>query len=137
MPNDLPLMPSITSYLHWLLRSLADYGSRGCRFESCRARVWLRQTKGPDPQGNRGLWTVSERVAPRLPFWSRVHEVVHERGCCRGGSGHGHGLHRSWIHRRGAQTTRSAHHVAWSTTPAPILVRRGHRVSHTHGHCGR
>jgi hypothetical protein len=29
------------------MRRAGHYGSRGCRFESCRARVWLRQNTGP------------------------------------------------------------------------------------------
>ena len=32
-------------------RSAGHYGSRGCRFESCRARVWLRQSTGADLRG--------------------------------------------------------------------------------------
>ena len=56
-----------------------NYGSRGCRFESCRARVWLRQQQGSSRRGRPLLVCVSVRFVgflPVSPFGARVPDAV-------------------------------------------------------------
>ena len=63
-----PIRPAQNRYGQAAEARRISYGSRGCRFESCRARVWLRQNTGPNHQV-RGL--CAARTAPVMIKSSR------------------------------------------------------------------
>lgn len=80
------------------------YGSRGCRFDSCRARVWLRQSTGPDPQrsGPCVLYGPAVRAVP-MPSGSGL---VDAAAAADRAEGPGHGQGRALVRRDHPQRRR-------------------------------